>query len=121
MNINPNRGETPMGSGRANPQAPWLRGHPSLRITSVSRVVPEITPPVASIFHFEPQAPWHKVTPLHPNTFMGVVGKVQKNLPKEEGRVEKKAHTARPRGPGLKPGTFRVLGEGPQLRTRGVV
>ena len=30
--------------------------------------------------------------------------------------MEKKARTACPRGPGLKPGTYRVLGDGPQFR-----
>ena len=29
-------GVTPMGSGWANPRAPWLRGHPSLCITALS-------------------------------------------------------------------------------------
>ena len=39
-----------MGSGWANPRTPWLRGHPSLRITAliVSWVVPKTTPPGAS-------------------------------------------------------------------------
>ena len=37
-------------------------------------------------------------------------------LPKEEGRrVEKKSPRSAPEGPGLEPGTYRVLGEGPQL------
>ena len=85
MNINPNSGETPKGSGWANLRAPWLKGHPSLCITSVSWFVPEIPPSGASIFHLKLQAPWHKATPLHPNTFTRVVGKVQKNSP-EGGR-----------------------------------
>ena len=49
-------------------------------------------------------------------------GRCEKNyLPKEEGREggEKKAGAARPPGPGLEPGTCRVLGECPQLHTRG--
>ena len=58
----------------------------------------------------------------NPNTFAGLVGKVQKNyLTKEEGRVEKKARAAGPPDPGLEPGTCRVLGEGPQLHARGAV
>ena len=68
----------------------------------------------------------------NPNTFAGLVGKVRKKLgkvlknylQKEEGREggeKKKAHIVRPRGPGLKPGICRVLGEGPQLHTRGAV
>ena len=31
-------GVTPMGSGWANPRAPWLKGHPSLRITAMSKL-----------------------------------------------------------------------------------
>ena len=43
-------------------------------------------------------------------------------LPKEEGREGgEKARGARPPGPGLEPGTWRVLGEGPQLHAMGVV
>ena len=44
-------------------------------------------------------------------------------LPKEEVREggEKKARAALPPGPGLEPGTCRVLGEGPQLHARGAV
>ena len=61
----------------------------------------------------------------NPNTFAGLVGKVQKKLSpggrKEEGRVEKKACAARPPDPGLEPGTCRVLGEGLQLHARGAV
>ena len=58
------------------------------------------------------------------NTFTGVVGKCEKNEGgRKEGREggEKKARAARPRGPGLEPGTYRVLGEGPQLQTTEVV
>ena len=48
-------------------------------------------------------------------------GRCERNyLPKEEGRG-KKAHAARPPGPGLEPGTCRVPGEGPQLHATGVV
>ena len=56
----------------------------------------------------------------NPNTFAGLVGKVRKNyFPKEEGRKggEKKCAW----GSGLKPGTCRVVGEGPQLHARGAV
>ena len=51
------------------------------------------------------------------------MGKVQKNyLPKEEGREggEKKC-AQHARRPGLEPGIYRVLGEGPQLHARGAV
>ena len=59
---------------------------------------------------------------VNPNTFVGLVGKVRKkHLPKKEGRVEKKARAVHPAGPGLEPGTCRVLGEGPQLHARGAV
>ena len=62
---------------------------------------------------------------LHnPNTFVGLVGKVRKKLSPEGGRKggwRKKARAARPPGPGLEPGTCRVLGEGPQLHATGVV
>ena len=61
--------------------------------------------------------------PRDPNTFVDLVGKVRKNhLPKKEGRNggEKSAHRA-PAGPGLEPGTCRVLGEGPGLHARGAV
>ena len=40
---------------------------------------------------------------------------------RKEGRVEKKAHAACPRGPGLESRTYRVLGKGPQLHATGVV
>ena len=52
---------------------------------------------------------------INPNTFAGLVGKVQKTISgrRKEGRVEKKARSARPPDPGLEPGTCRVLGEGP--------
>ena len=59
-----------------------------------------------------------------PNTFVGLVGKVWKKLSPEGGRKGgwgKKARAARPPGPGLEPGTCRVLGEGPQLHATGVV
>ena len=60
---------------------------------------------------------------FNPNTFAGLVGKVQKNyLLKEEGREGgEKARAARPPDLGLEPGTCRVLGEGPQLHARGAV
>ena len=49
---------------------------------------------------------------INPNTFMGGDGEGAKKkiLPKEEGRVEKESARS---PPGLKPRTFRVLGEGP--------
>ena len=56
--------------------------------------------------------------------FTGLVGKVQKKLSPEGGRKggwRKKARAARPPGPGLEPGTCRVLGEGPQLHAMGAV
>ena len=56
------------------------------------------------------------------NTFVDLVGKVRKNSPPEEGREGgEKMRAARPQGPGLEPGTCRVLGEGPQLQAMGVV
>ena len=61
---------------------------------------------------------------FNPNTFTGVVEKVWKNyLPKEEekGGRRKRAHAVCPRGPGLEPRTYCVLGEGPQLHATGVV
>ena len=81
----------------------------------------------------------------NPNTFTGLVEGAkkktkqnktkkktnktkQKNLSPEEGREgwrgKKKTRTQRAhgcRGSGLKPGTCRVLGEGPQLHAMGVV
>ena len=81
----------------------------------------------------------------NPNTFTGLVegakktkqNKTKQNkqtkqnkktyLPKKGGRVggeKKKPRTQRAhgcRGSGLKPGTCRVLGEGPQLHAMGVV
>ena len=59
----------------------------------------------------------------NPNTFAGLVGKVRKKLSgrRKEGRVEKKAHAARPPDPGLEPGTCRVLGEGPPLHATGAI
>ena len=51
------------------------------------------------------------------------VSKVNPNLT-EGGRKRgwrKKAWAARPPGPGLEPGTCRVLGEGPQLHAMGAV
>ena len=57
------------------------------------------------------------------DTFTGLVGKVRKKAisrRKKEGRVEqKKARAARLQGPGLEPGTCRMLGEGPQLHAMG--
>ena len=49
-------------------------------------------------------------------TLAGLVGKVQKTISRrrKEGRVEKKAQAAHPRGLGLAP-------EGPQLHARGAV
>ena len=62
---------------------------------------------------------------INPNTFAELVGRVRKKnyLPKEEGREggEKKACTACLWGPGVEPGTCRVLGEGPLLHVRGAV
>ena len=51
-------------------------------------------------------------------------GRCEKKLSPEGGRKggwRKKARAARPPGPGLEPGTCRVLGEGPQLHATGVV
>ena len=54
---------------------------------------------------------------------VALVGKVRKKyLPKEEGREggEDKKRTQRARrGPGLEPGTYRMLDEGPQLHAIG--
>ena len=64
---------------------------------------------------------------LNPNLttgFTGWVGKVRKKLSPEGGRKggwRKKARAARPPGPGLEPGTCRVLGEGHQLHATGAV
>ena len=64
---------------------------------------------------------------INPNLttgFTGLVGKVQKKLSPEGGRKggwRKKAHAARPPGPGLEPRTCRVLGEGHQLHAIGAV
>ena len=64
---------------------------------------------------------------INPNLttgFAGLVGKVRKKLSPEGGRKggwRKKARAARPPGPGLEPGTCRVLGEGPQLYAMGAV
>ena len=52
---------------------------------------------------------------FNPNTFAGLVGKVQKKLSPKGGRK------GGWRNPGLEPGTCRVLGEGPQLHARGAV
>ena len=60
----------------------------------------------------------------NPNTFAGLVGKVQKKLSPEGGRKgewRKKASAVRLPDPGLEPGTCRVLGEGPQLPAKGAV
>ena len=69
---NSNSGVTPMGSGWANPRAPWLRGHPSLHITALSKLGCAWNKPTRGIYstlsHRHPRAPWHKVTPLNSNT-----------------------------------------------------
>ena len=60
----------------------------------------------------------------NPEHFCGVGRKGAKKTisgRRKEGRVEKKARAAHPPGPGLEPGTSRVLGEGPQLHARGAV
>ena len=60
----------------------------------------------------------------NPNTFAGLVGKVRKKLFRKGGRKggwRKQARAACPRGPGIEPGTCRVLGEGPQLHAMGAV
>ena len=48
----------------------------------------------------------------NPNAFTGLVGKVQKTISRRRKavRVEKKVHAAGPRGPGLEPRTYRMLG-----------
>ena len=58
----------------------------------------------------------------NPNTFTGLVGKVQKNyLPNEEGREGgEKERVQRARRAQAR-GTCRVLGEAPQLHAMGVV
>ena len=51
-------------------------------------------------------------------------GEGAKKLSPEEGwkgMWRKKAHVAHLWGPGLEPGTYHVLGEGPQLHAMGVV
>ena len=64
-----------MGSGWANPRAPWLRGHPSLRITALSKLglcLNNLTRGTFSILsHGHPRAPWHKVTPLRLSLHLG--------------------------------------------------
>ena len=55
---------------------------------------------------------------FNPNTFVGLVGKVRKKLSPEGGR---KGGWRKKAGPGLEPGTCRVLGEGPGLHARGAV
>ena len=58
----------------------------------------------------------------NPNTFRGGGEGAKNSLPKEEGREGgEKMCGARPRGPGLEPGTYCVLGEGPQLHATGVL
>ena len=47
----------------------------------------------------------------NPNTFQR----------RKEGRVEEKNTQGDLRGPGLEPGTYRVLGAGPKLHATGVV
>ena len=49
-----------------------------------------------------------------PSTFVGLVGKVRKKTIREGGE-------SGPQGPGLKPGTCRVLDKRPQLHAMGVV
>ena len=64
------------------------------------------------------------VNPNLTTGFTGLVGKVRKKLSPEGGRKggwRKKARAARPPGPGLEPGTCRVLGEGHQLHATGAV
>ena len=66
----------------------------------------------------------YKSKQINPNTFAGLVGKVQKKTissRRKEGRGRKKARAARPLDPGLEPGTCGVVGEGPQLHARGAV
>ena len=61
---------------------------------------------------------------FNPNLTAARVGKVRKNLSPEgerKGGWIKKAHAARPPGPGLEPGTCLGLGEGPQLHAMGAV
>ena len=61
---------------------------------------------------------------INPNTFVGLVGKVRIKLSPEGGRKagwRKKARAVRPPGPGLEPGTCRVLGKGPGLHASGAV
>ena len=65
-------------------------------------------------------------TPINPSLttgFTGLVGKVRKKLSPErrKGGWRKKARAACPPGPGLEPGTCRVLGEGHQLQAMGAV
>ena len=60
----------------------------------------------------------------NPNTFAGLWGRCKKKTisrRRMEGRVEKKVHAARTLGPGLEPGTCRMLGKDPQLHARGAV
>ena len=62
------------------------------------------------------------VNPNLTTGFTGLVGKVRKKLSPEGGRKggrRKKARAARPPGPGLEPGTCRLLGEGHQLHAPG--
>ena len=48
--------------------------------------------------------------------------KVQKiSLKRKEGRMEEKGACSGPVGPGLEPGTYHVLGDGPQQHATGVV
>ena len=59
----------------------------------------------------------------NPNTFVGLVGRVRIKSPEggRKGGWRRKARAAPPLGPGLEPGTCRVLGEGPGLHARGAV
>ena len=54
----------------------------------------------------------------NPNTFVGLVGKVRIKLSPEGGRKGRWRKKVCPLGPGLEPGTCRVLGEGPGLHAR---
>ena len=82
-------GITPMGSGWANPWAPWLRGTQACSFKPwVSWVVPKITPPggiYSTLSHRHPPAPWHKVTPL----FLWVAACVEVNY---NFYISKKSH-----------------------------
>ena len=63
---------------------------------------------------------WKKCV-YNPNLTAGLVGKVRKEQSPEGGRKGGWRKKARAAGPGLEPGTYRVLGEGPQLHAMGAV